>query len=221
MDVWEAIRQRNSIRVFRSNAVSEKTIEKIVASASEAPSSSNMQPWEYVVVTGHAKTKLAEKLVALFKEEGKDYDFEGDKGKLFPPEILARRRKFYDELFARVSEQKVNPKEFLQEGTYNFYNAPVVVFVFIDASMDTRFYFDIGASVQNILLAAQAEGLGTHIIRLVVRFEEAIKEFLNMPGDKELVVGICVGYADPTAAINKYKPERVELEEIVRWIKSV
>lgn len=217
MDVWHAVKQRRSIRVFRSDPIPKGVIEKILLAAMEAPSSSNMQPWEFIVVCGKEREQLGKILVESFSREGKDYDFEGDKSKGFPEKILERRRKFYEELFQIVKEKEVNPKRFLQEGTYNFWGAPVVIFAFIDGAMEKRFVFDIGAAVENLLLAAQEEGFGTHLIRLIVKFEDKIKEVLQLPSEKSLVIGICLGYPDPKAPINRYKPKRTGLEEIVTW----
>lgn len=218
MDLWDAIRERKSIRVFKPDPVPKGVIERILYAAIEAPSSSNMQPWELFVACGNERERLGKILVESFSRDGKDYDFEGDKGEPFPEKVLDRRRNFYNELFPKVKQLDLEPKRFLQEGTYNFWGAPVVIFVFIDGAMEKRFVFDIGTSVQNILLAAQAEGLGSHLIRLIVKFEDKIKEVLHIPTEKSLVIGICLGYPDPNALINKYKPRRVGLEEIVTWV---
>lgn len=51
MDVFEAIKNRRSIRVFQKKNVSEEKIETIIDAGSHAPSAGNIQPWEFVVVT--------------------------------------------------------------------------------------------------------------------------------------------------------------------------
>ena len=50
MEFYEAIRSRRSIRKYRPDMVSDQVIRKIVEAACWAPSSSNSQPWEFVVV---------------------------------------------------------------------------------------------------------------------------------------------------------------------------
>jgi nitroreductase len=218
MDLWDAVKQRRSVRVFKSDPIPKDVIEKIIMAATEAPSSSNMQPWEFVAVAGRERDRLGQILVEAFAKEEKDYDFEGDKGKPFPEKILQRRKAFYKELFQKAEEKGLDPKKFLQEGTYNFWGAPVVIFVFTDETMEKRFYFDIGTCVENLLLAAQAEGLGSHLVRLIVKFENKIKEALQLPPGKSLVIGICLGYPDPNAPINQYKPKRAGIDEIITWI---
>jgi nitroreductase len=222
MDLWEAIKGRKSIRAFKPDPVPKNLLEKILYAATEAISAANMQPWEFVVVGGREKDRLGKIILDSFLKEGKDYDFEG-KTKTFPKKMMERREKFFNGLFQKLREQGLEPKKFLQEGTFTFYGAPVVILVFLDGDMgknaEKRSYvFDIGASVQNLLLAAQAEGLGTHPIGMILKFEDQIKEGLNLPSGKKLVLGICLGYPDQKAPINKYRPEREGLEEVVTWV---
>lgn len=51
MDVFEAIKNRRSIRTFTRQAVSNAQIKKLLEAARQAPSAGNIQPWEFVVVT--------------------------------------------------------------------------------------------------------------------------------------------------------------------------
>ncbi len=217
MELWETIRERKSIRVFKPDPVPRKLIEKVLAAGLEAPSSVNMQPWEFMVVCGEDKDKLSRLLLRAFSDKGRDYDFEG-KEIQFPSRVLKRRRVFFDELFQKLEAKGLNPKPFLQESTLRFWGTPVIILVFMDGRMAKRFFFDIGTCVQNIVLAAQAEGLGTHLIGLILKFQNTIKKFLHIPLEKRLVVGICLGYPDLEHPLNQYKPERDRLDKSVVWI---
>jgi nitroreductase len=88
----------------------------------------------------------------------------------------------------------------------------------MDGRIAKRFFFDIGTCVQNISLAAKAEGLDTHLIGLILKYQNTIKEFLNLAPDKRLVVGVCLGYADTTHPINHFQPQRVDLDQVTKWI---
>lgn len=217
MDLWQAIRERNSIRVFKPDPVPRKLIEKILGAGLEAPSSANMQPWKFAVVCGEVKDRLSRALLEAFEGKGRDYDFEG-KEIQFPAEALQRRRAFFEELFQQLEDRGLNPKHFVQERTLRFWGAPVIIMVFMDDRMAKRFFFDIGTCVQNIVLAAQAEGLGTHLIGLILKYQNIIKNFLQIPLEKRLVVGICLGYPDLEHPLNRYKPDRDRLDESVVWI---
>ncbi|MDH5495344.1 MAG: nitroreductase family protein [Candidatus Bathyarchaeota archaeon] len=50
MDVFEAIKDRRSIRVFEREAISEEHVERLIDAARHAPSAGNIQPWEFVIV---------------------------------------------------------------------------------------------------------------------------------------------------------------------------
>ena len=50
MDVFEAIKNRRSVRAYTSEEVSEEEVEKLIDAARWAPSAGNIQPWEFVVV---------------------------------------------------------------------------------------------------------------------------------------------------------------------------
>ncbi len=49
MELWQAITERKSIRVFKPDPVPRELIEKVLEAGMLAPSSANMQPWEFVV----------------------------------------------------------------------------------------------------------------------------------------------------------------------------
>ncbi len=47
MKLRQAITERKSIRVFKPDPVPRKLIEKVLKAGMLAPSSANMQPWEF------------------------------------------------------------------------------------------------------------------------------------------------------------------------------
>jgi nitroreductase len=47
MELWQAITERTSIRVFKPDPVPRELLEKVLAAGMLAPSSANMQPWEF------------------------------------------------------------------------------------------------------------------------------------------------------------------------------
>lgn len=60
MDLFEAIKQRRSIRAYTEENVSEEEVKKLIEAARWAPSAGNIQPWEFVIVRdAEVKQKLA------------------------------------------------------------------------------------------------------------------------------------------------------------------
>jgi nitroreductase len=61
MDVIQAIRERRSIRKYKSTSVSDENINVILQAGRWAPSASNKQPWHFIVVRNpDLRKRLAE-----------------------------------------------------------------------------------------------------------------------------------------------------------------
>lgn len=52
LDVFEAIKNRRSVRAFTDEPVSDTKIRKLIDAARRAPSAGNIQPWEFVIIRG-------------------------------------------------------------------------------------------------------------------------------------------------------------------------
>ena len=73
MDVIEAIKTRRSIRSFKEEKIPDEILEKILEAATYAPSSGNLQNWEFILIKDQkAKERIAE--IAL----GQDFIAEAD-----------------------------------------------------------------------------------------------------------------------------------------------
>jgi len=61
MEVFEAIRNRRSIRKYKQDPVPEAKLRNILEAARQAPSAGNRQPWRFIVVKDKkTREKLAE-----------------------------------------------------------------------------------------------------------------------------------------------------------------
>ena len=49
MDVYEAIEKRRTIRTFKQG-VSEEQLRRLLLAGAKAPSGSNVQPWEFIII---------------------------------------------------------------------------------------------------------------------------------------------------------------------------
>lgn len=50
MDVFDAVKERRSIRRYKGEPIEKDDIEKMVEAARWAPSAKNLQPWKFVIV---------------------------------------------------------------------------------------------------------------------------------------------------------------------------
>ncbi|MBW1894837.1 MAG: nitroreductase family protein, partial [Deltaproteobacteria bacterium] len=78
-------------------------------------------------------------------------------------------------------------------------------------------YLDVGLSVSYLLLAAEAKGLSTCPIGLITEYGDDIKDVLNIPEEKEVLLAISLGYEDETAPENNFRTDREPLNEILTW----
>jgi nitroreductase len=57
MDISDIIQKRRSVRQYSGKIIPKKDLEKIADAARFAPTARNVQPWEFVMVTGPAVLK--------------------------------------------------------------------------------------------------------------------------------------------------------------------
>jgi nitroreductase len=69
-----------------------------------------------------------------------------------------------------------------------------------------------------LVLAAHAFGLATCPIGLIADYADEIKDILNIPENKKVVIGVALGYPDRENLMSQFRSPRVDLRELVRWI---
>ena len=55
MDAWDAICARRTVRQYKPDPVPDDDLNRIAEAGWRAPSAKNRQPWDFVVVTDHAR----------------------------------------------------------------------------------------------------------------------------------------------------------------------
>ena len=55
METWDALRARRNVRKFTALSVPEEALNRILEAGRRAPSASNWQPWDFVLVTDSAQ----------------------------------------------------------------------------------------------------------------------------------------------------------------------
>lgn len=67
MDIWEAIKNRRSIRRFEDRPVPEELVKKVIEAGQWAPSACNRQAWKFIIVdSSEIKEKLKRETTAYF-----------------------------------------------------------------------------------------------------------------------------------------------------------
>ncbi len=216
MELWQAIRERKSIRAYKHDPIPKETIEEILRLTIHAPSAINLQPWEFIVVTGEEKERLSRKLIKAYKEK----QISCSPGNVKPlPETYRQRGIASSESMEPYLKQIGVPfKQFTNEGSCNFYGAPVAIIICLDDSFSKARMVDIGIALGYLVLSAHGFGLATCPIGLIAAYEDEIKDLLNIPENKNVIIGIALGYPDWENPVSRYKSSRENLDKLVRWI---
>jgi len=180
MDLYTAIRERRSCRNYSPEPIDEDVIEKILDAAVWAPSPLNAQPWEFIVVTSDAVNEEiigeAERCCEwAIKESGWNW-LSGYKMDFLRPVPV---------IVAVVGNPaKTGVDQFMENGS-------------------TAYQHACAAAIQNIQLAAHAEGLGSLWFTFYDR--AAMKKILGVKENKEVIALVCLGKAagDPARAPRK------------------
>ena len=220
MDALDCIKSRKSIRKFKSDPVDRETLLEIIKTAQRSPSYKNSQPWEVVIISGEEKNELSRILMGLLEEnEGPKPDISEPTG--WPSLIEERIKATLDKRSKLFGINLTDPENIIKskKANFRFYGAPHAIFFYQDASLNEWSILDMGMFIQNVMLAANAKGLGTVPQAYLTDYSWEVKKFLGINDSKRLVLGMSIGYADLESNINSAMTDREDLEKIVHWIE--
>lgn len=191
MDVMQAIDSRRSIRRFKNDPIDREVIRAILEAGTKAPSGTNRQPWEFVVVTGD---KLKE-AVQVMREGIKVFKARfGNTGSA--------------EYSANIMEQSPAVIFIFNPGGVHPWKRKTVGQQFTEI-VDVQ---SVGAAIQNMILAAESLGIGTLWICDVFQAYEELCKWLKK--DCQMVAALALGYKDE----NPPARPRKSIDEITEWI---
>jgi nitroreductase len=218
MELLEGIETRRSFRAFKSTPVPEETIREILKAASKSPSYTNTQPWEVAVVSGKKKEELSKILLEL-AESGIASNSDLPSPKAWPPELDRRAKEHGARRYKVLGIEREDEQRRKELGLMNlkFYGAPCALFLFMDRTLGSWSIFDMGLFAQSIVLAAHSFGVGSCLQAMLVNYPAAVREFLEIPETKQLVIGISLGYPDLEARLNAYHSKKVSPDDFVQW----
>jgi len=216
MDVLKTIRERRSARAFQPVSIPREMVEEILRLTVNAPSANNLQPWEFFVVMDEEKDRLSRRLIKAYKE--KQISCGSGAVKPLPKAIRQRGVQTLESMKPYVEKIGSSVDSFINEGSCNFYGAPAAIIICLDDCFSARQMVDVGTAVGYMVLAAQASGLATCPIGLITDYADEIKDLLNIPENKKVVIGVALGYPDRENPMSQFKSSRADLTELVRWI---
>ena len=219
-----AITSRRSVRAFLPDPVPRETIECILEVAARAPSGTNTQPWQVVVLTGEAKSALTQKIMAAYDDPAQRATHT-DEYAYYPTEwrspYIDRRRKVGWDLYGLLGIGKADKAAMhAQHGrNYAFFDAPVGLIFTIDRVLQQGSWLDYGMFLQSVMVAARGRGLDTCPQQAFAQYHRIIEEQLQLPPERMVVCGMSLGWADPAARVNALHTERAPVAEFARFLE--
>ena len=205
MDVYEAIFKRKSVRNFQRRAIDEMTIKKLLEAGLRAPSNNHLREWEFIVVQDQStRLNLIDKVQKHFTKE----------------EVAAWLDNWGStDLIQREMYHIAVPKQYAM-----LLEAPCLILPCFrqpwpllkpDSLSALNPFASIWCCIENILVAAVAEGI-YGVTRIPMGAEiEHIKKVINCPSDYEIPCYLALGY--PSENATKIEPYPINVDEKIHW----
>lgn len=218
-----AITSRRSIRAFLDTPVEREEIARILDVAARAPSGTNTQPWKVHVLTGAARERLSQAILAAHHDPAQAAEHH-EEYPYYPREWVSpyidRRRKVGWDLYSLLGLTRDNKTGMAAQHARNFafFDAPVGMIFTIDRIMEQGSWLDYGMFLQNIMVAARARGLDTCPQAAFTQYHRIIAAELGLPAGEMVVCGMALGWADPDRVENSLETEREPSHVFTRFM---
>lgn len=191
--VYRAIFERRDVRrEFLPDPIPEPALERLLRAAHHAPSVGFMQPWDFVLVEDRS---IRTHIRSAFEEAHRQA------AERFPAGQRERYRSFKLE---GILEAPLGICVTCDRSR----NGPVVIGRTSNPEMDL---YSSVCAVQNLWLAARAEGIGVGWVSIIDHAR--LREILGIPPSIDVIAYLCVGYV-------RFFRERPELET-AGWLERV
>ena len=232
-DFSEFVASRRTTRDFLPKPVPPELINELLRDAMTAPSWSNTRPYLVGIATGEKRDRISRELLERWEAAAKA--LRGGwwgKAKLlltrtglptsdykvfrrYPKDLVPRQQKVGAELYGLLEIKRDDhvARQAQWARNYEFFGAPVELFIFTHSGLGEYSVSDAGLFMQNLMLSAHARGLGTCAQGAVALWADPIKKEFDIPAGYKLLCGIAIGYPSDHK-VNSFQAERLDISEI-------
>ena len=232
-DWKEFVASRRTTRDFLNKEVPDSLIDELLTDAMTDPSWSNTRPYLVGIAKGEKRDRISKELLSRWDAAGRAlkgglagkvkllftrYGLPTSDYKVFrtyPKDLVPRQQKVGAELYGLLGikrdDQEARQAQWARN--YEFFGAPVELFIFTHSGLGEYSVSDAGLFMQNLMLGAHARGLGTCAQGAVALWADPIRKEFKIPKGYKLLCGIAVGYSSDDK-VNGFRAERLPIEEI-------
>jgi nitroreductase len=200
MDVYEAVRSRQSVRGFLDRPVPPEIVARILSAARQAPSGGNLQPWHIYVLSG---AKLQDLMARVGRRVAA-----GDPGdeRPVPPYPLPLPSPYAERLndmgarrygAVGVSQDDQEGRARVRAGNWECWGAATALFCYLDERLLPPQWMDAGMFLQSVMLLFRAEGIDTCPQIAWAEYHRTVAESVEPASNLALACGMSIGYRDP------------------------
>jgi nitroreductase len=194
----EAMYSLRAIRRVKPDPIPDDDLRDILDAARQAPNGGNAQPWHFLAIKDE---QLRWQFGELYREAW--WAKRADQGIHGPADIDPENK-------TTLSAMKLSDE---------IGAAPVIVLLCATAQ-GAGAMGSVIPSVQNMLLAARALGIGGTITTLHAKVDDRVKELLAIPEEMQIVYAIPLGYPQGHFGSVTRKP-LAEIASVDRWGNSI
>ena len=189
MDFYQVLEKRRTIRDFSDKKVTDEVLEKVLLAAFKAPTNDHLRQFEFIVVRGQENIA---RLISPVAENTRNIQQAG---------LDAAADMMDKDEHAMFVDALPKQQRMLMQSNFPLCQP---------ADQSSLNYFaSAWAAVENILLAATAEGLACAFRIPIGNEPEYVKHLVNAPDGYEFTCFLAIGYAAENAHICKQKEIRV------------
>jgi nitroreductase len=233
-DFSDFLASRRSTRDFLPTPVPPELIEKLLADSLTAPSWSNTRPFKVAVATGEVRDRISNEFLRRWKSLSKArnggifakvkifftrYGLPTSNRRMLKPyvsELKPRAQLIGKELYKVLGVPRGDrfKRDEQWARNYEFFGAPVELFIYIHKSLHIYAASDAGLMMENLMLSAHSHGLGTCAQGAVGIWDDVVRREFEVSNDYRLLCGIAIGYPS-TEPVNSFQAQRLSVSELV------
>ena len=204
MDFYEVIGKRSSIREFTDEAIPAETLKRIITAAYQAPANDHFRDWHFIAVTD--KARMREVLAGV------------------PRNLTVRdvdNMTFISDPVQKEAYQFAVPKQYSM-----LFNAAAIIIPLMKKKVDVLHPSDLSdlncfasvwCSIENLWLAATAEGYGCNLRIPQGNEEKLAREATGFP--EEYMIPCFIGIGKPAAGAVRTRQLFADPEKQLHWQK--